>query len=306
MKPWTVLSVLFVAAALARCANGPPDVEGLQPINGTELFVKTMGEGETILVVHGGPGFGHSYFLPQMAELATDHRLVFYDQRASGRSSADLEPDEITLDRFIGDIEGLREFLRVERMHLMGHSFGGMLAMQYAVRHSDRLHSLMLINSTAASSEYMGRVNQRLMERLSDEARQRQAELAASESLRRGDPETILQFMKILLSANFHDPDKVEQLNLSFPADYRARSERLQALAGDIREFDIYARLGEIRCPVLIVSGDSEVLPEEATRRIRDSIPGSQWRVLTDCGHFPFVECNDEFQSTLREFLGNL
>ena len=306
MNPRRVLAVLLAVAAVARCVSAPPDVEGLQPINGTQLFVKTIGTGEPILIVHGGPGFDHSYFLPQMAELATDYRLVFYDQRVSGRSSADLEPDEITLERFIGDIEGLREFLGVERMHLMGHSFGGMLAMHYALRHPDRLHSLVLVSSTAASSEYMGRVNQLLFERLSPEARQRQAELAESEAFKRGEPDAIGQFMQVLLSANFYDPGKVEQLNLSFPADFRARSEQLQALAGDLSEYDIYPRLGDIRCPTLIVRGDSEVLPEEAIERIRDAIPGSQLHVLVDCGHFPFVECNDQLQATLREFLGNL
>ncbi len=306
MNSRMMLSLLLAVAALARCANVPSDVEGLQQINGTQLFVKTMGRGEPLIIVHGGPGFDHSYFLPQMAELAADYRLVFYDQRVSGRSSADLEPDEITLEEFIGDIEGLREFLGVERIHLMGHSFGGMLAMQYALRHPDRLHSLMLVNSTAASSEYMGQVNQLLSERLSPEARRRQAEIAESEAFKQGEPDAIREFMLVLLSANFHDPGKVEQLNLSFPDDFMARSERLQALAGDLSEYDLYPMLGEIHCPTLIVRGDSEVLPEEATDRIRDAIPGSQMHVLADCGHFPFVECNDQLQATLREFLGNL
>ena len=305
MRPFPTLSVLFVVA-LAGCADAPSEIEGLQEINGTRLFVKTMGQGEPIVIVHGGPGFDHSYFLPQMAELATDHRLVFYDQRVSGRSSADLAPDQITLENFIEDIEALRQFLGVERIHLMGHSFGGMLAMQYAVRHPERLSSLILVNTTAASSEYAGQVNQLLSQRLSPEARQRQAELAGSEAFQRGDPEAIQQFMKILISANFHDPAKVEELNLSFPADFLKRSERLQALTPDLTAYDIYDRLGEIRCPTLILRGDSEVLPEDATVRIRDAIPGSEMRVLVDCGHFPFVECNDQLQAALREFLDEL
>ena len=306
MNPRMVLPVLLAVAALVRCVNVPPDVEGLQPINGTQLFVKTIGTGEPILIVHGGPGFDHSYFLPQMAELATGYRLVFYDQRVSGRSSADVQPDEITLERFIGDIEGLREFLGVERVHLMGHSFGGMLAMHYALRHPDRLHSLMLVSSTAGSNEYLDRVNQLLLERLSPEARRQQAELAESEAFKRREPDAIRQYMQFLLSANFHDPAKVDQLNLSFPADYGTRSEQLQALAGDLSEYDIYPRLEGISCPTLIVRGDSELLPVEAIERIRDAIPRSQMHVLDDCGHFPFVECNDQLQATLREFLGNL
>lgn len=301
-----MLPVLIAVAALAGCADAPKEIEGLHKINGTKLFVKTMGEGEPIVVVHGGPGFDHAYFLPQMAELATDYRLVFYDQRVCGRSSADLEPDEITLEEFIEDIDGVRELLGVERIHLMGHSIGGMLAMQYALRHPDRLRSLILVNSTAASSEYVGQVNQLLSERLSPEARQRQKEIAASEAFTRGEPDAIREFMLVLLSANFHDPGKVEQLNLFFPDDFMARSERLQALGRDLTEFDIYPRLGEIDCPTLIVRGESEVLPEEATDRIRDAIPGARMEVLVDCGHFPFVECNDQLQATLREFLGNL
>ena len=300
------LPMVLATAALPLNAAEARIEEGLRDLGGVALFVKTVGEGEPIVLVHGGPGFDHSYFLPGMAELADDFRLVFFDQRVSGRSPADLEPEQITLSRFVGDIEALRRFLGVKRIHLLGHSFGGLLAMHYAVSHPERLRSLMLVNSTAASSEYVDEVNRLLQERLSEEDRQRRRELAQSEALERGEPAAIRELLGIVLSANFHDPGKATDLELYVGGDFAARSQKLQNLASDLAEFDLYPRLGEIRAPTLIVRGRAEVLPREATERIHAAIPGSRLAELEDCGHFPFGECNDRLQSVLRAFLGSL
>ena len=101
---------LFAATILATASCDFTDQEitvesGLRNINGTELFVKTMGKGEPILIVHGGPGLSHDYYLPHLDTLAQDHQLIFYDQRVSGASSMNVDSSNITLDAFIKDIE---------------------------------------------------------------------------------------------------------------------------------------------------------------------------------------------------------
>ncbi len=299
------LSFLVVATlvAAAACRSEPLVSEGLREINGTQLFVASYGTGEPIVVVHGGPGFDHSYFLPRLADLASDRRVIFYDQRASGRSSADVPADTVSLDNFMADLDGIRESFGLERMHLLGHSFGGMLAMQYAIRYPERVRSLMLVNSTAASSEYLAQVNQTMMERMTPANRERRNELMQSEGLQNREPAAVEEFLRILLSANFHDPEAVARLSLYVPEDIGPRSELLQGLQGDLATYDIHDRLSLIRSPTLIVRGASEALPRDATERIQAGIPDSRQIELEDCGHFPFVECPDALTEALQDFL---
>ncbi len=108
--------------------------EGFTQINGTQLFYKIIGKGTPIVILHGGPGLDHSYLLPQMAELAKTHKLIFFDQRASGKSSVDSDTNSTTMKNLVEDVEGIRKAFKLGKMNLMGHSWGGLLAMFYAIR----------------------------------------------------------------------------------------------------------------------------------------------------------------------------
>ena len=299
-----LLAALVLTAVSAQAQT--PDAEGLRQINGTRLWVAVHGDGDPLLVVHGGPGWDHRYLLPRLADLADEHRLVFYDQRASGRSSADVPPGSVSLEIFLQDLEGVREALGIERMHLLGHSFGGLLAMQYAVRHPERVRSLVLLNSTAASSEYAQQVGQIMRERLTPERQEQLLEVAQSEAMQRGEAAAIDEYMRILLAANFHDPQAVSRLPLYFGDDFSARSGLLQGLQADLAAYDLHDRLAVIHSPTLVVRGDSEALPRAATDRIVAAIPGARLVELEACGHFPFVECPDEMTAALRAFLRGL
>ena len=92
-------------------------------------------------MVHGGPGLDESYFHPGIDPLSAKYKLISYDQRGSGRSQGTLDTSMLTLDQYVEDIEGLRKSLQIEKMHLMGHSFGGLLSLLYASKYSENLLS---------------------------------------------------------------------------------------------------------------------------------------------------------------------
>ena len=153
------LLILTVTAAsiclgLGACSSSAPDRQGgLTPINGTRLFVHREGVGEPAIVIHGGPVLDHGYLQPYLAPLGDELEIVFYDQRLSGRSDGVVDNASVRLDTFVDDIEALRQALGLERVHLIAHSWGGLLAMKYATAHSSQLRSLVLLNpmpSTAA------------------------------------------------------------------------------------------------------------------------------------------------------------
>jgi proline-specific peptidase len=106
--------------------------EGSCSVNGTSLYYRIEGDGDPVVVLHGGPGMSHEYLLPHLAFLADGHRLIFYDQRASGNSPIEVPPESVNIENFVRDLEGIRACFEIERVTLLGHSWGGLLAMHYA------------------------------------------------------------------------------------------------------------------------------------------------------------------------------
>jgi len=150
-----IIYLLFVSF-LFNCEQKPKTPffeQGTKQINGTNLYYKIIGNEEPVLIIHGGPGLSHDYFLPGLENLSKNHKLIFYDQRASGKSDMNINSESITLDNFIKDIDELRANLGIEKINLMAHSWGGILAMQYALKYPNNIKSLILVNSVGANSE---------------------------------------------------------------------------------------------------------------------------------------------------------
>ena len=106
------------------------------PVKGGRLYVREIGSGTPVVVLHGGPDFNHKYLLPELDDLASRFRLIYYDQRGRGKSSADVSADEITIESEVDDLDQLREHFGLDELSLLGHSWGSLLAMEYASRHS--------------------------------------------------------------------------------------------------------------------------------------------------------------------------
>jgi proline iminopeptidase len=109
-----------------------------------DLFLREVGAGRPILVLHGGPDFDHTYLRPELDVLAGSFRLVFYDQRGRGRSGN----GDVSLVSELADADAVRAEAGAERVAVLGHSWGGLLAAEYAVRHPERVSHLILLNTS--------------------------------------------------------------------------------------------------------------------------------------------------------------
>jgi len=134
--------------------------ERFVPVDGAEVYVRQIGAGHPIVVLHGGPDFDHSYLVPELDELAESSRLVYYDQRGRGRSAAGVRPEDVTIDTEIDDLDQLRRQLQLGRIAVLGHSWGGVLAVEYATRHPEHVSHLILMNTAPASGRDADRVRQ--------------------------------------------------------------------------------------------------------------------------------------------------
>src|SRR5215216_5977120 len=110
----------------------PSAREGTVPAGDAELFFRETGNGQPIVVLHGGPDFDHTYLLPELDRLSDAYRLIYYDQRGRGRSTKGVQPEDVTIQSDVEDLERLRVCFQLETVALLGHSWGGILALEYA------------------------------------------------------------------------------------------------------------------------------------------------------------------------------
>jgi len=307
MKSAAITVILIFLGGCTKTETSSPVKEAVLEINGTRIYTKIIGEGEPIIFVHGGPGLDHSYFLPHVENFAKDYQLIFFDQRLGGRSSfEDIDSTEITLAHFVDDIEGVRGALNLEKVHLLGHSFGGIFAMKYALKYPENLKSLLLTSSTAASQEYVATVNQLMNERLTDELRQARTDLMSTNAFKSAEPATMANLSRITFTPNFFHQHLADSLNIYIPKHFAVRQAKLSYLMPEVANMNFYEDLVNVKCPTLVLRGKNEILPLEATTRIHEKIPNSKLTVLENCGHFPFLDCKSDFDAELTSFLNSL
>src|SRR5712692_8615622 len=131
-------------SAAAQQANVYPVHEGFVDANGVLIYYMEMGRGAPLMVAHGGPGASHDYFLPYLLPLARHNRLIFIDERGSGRSQKLEDAKAYTVENMVEDVEAVRQALGLGKISLLGHSYGGALAQAYALKYQRNLSHLIL------------------------------------------------------------------------------------------------------------------------------------------------------------------
>ncbi len=295
------------AIADAPAEKSPPQTtikDGYLDVNGTRLYYKTMGTGDPIVVLHGGPGFDHRQFLPYIWDLAEKHEVILYDQRGTGMSSGPVDAASINIETFIADIEGIREAFGIEKMNLLGHSFGGVLAMHYAIEHPDKLESLILCSTTASEKSFDEMRTTYEANRLAEDTELLE-QIYTSEAFQNNDPEAIERFWRVFFKPYFADQSLVSELDLKFTKNTIENSNAVAGLLMEsIGKFDLHDALkAAVKCPTLVIHGDADPLPAKCAERIHQSIDGSKLVIAADSGHWLFVDATETFTSSILEFL---
>jgi len=194
-----------------------------------------------------------------MDRLSDSYRLIYYDQRGRGKSRGELRLEDVSIERYIEDLDSLRRHLQLDSVAILGHSWGGHVAMQYALHHPDRVSHMILMNTAPASHEdYLLIRQQRLRRRAAHE--ERLNALESSPRYREGDPEAVAEYYEIVFGTAFKRPELIKRLNLRWTKEDvlrgRAIEERLMEGLYWSEGFTIVPRLKQLRTPTLIIHGD--------------------------------------------------
>ncbi len=280
---------------------------------GYETWCRVVGEGDAagklpVVCLHGGPGGTHDYLEPLEALAETGRRAVFYDQLGCGKS--DLPGDEslYTVELFVDEIGAVREALGLDRIHVFGNSWGGMLAMEYALTQPAGLASLILASSPASIPQWVhetGRLRAQLPAEV-QETLSRHEDAGTTD-----DPEyeqACMAFYVRHVCRVVPWPDCVNR-SFEFLASHGLVYQTMNGpsefhVTGTLREWSVVDRLGEIRVPTLVVTGEHDEATPAINRTVSEGIPGARSVVYPNASHMAHVEDPAGYIRLLDEFLG--
>lgn len=307
----TVLLGLTAASllhsAVPTIAEAQRARQGLLSLEDARIFYEVVGSGgEPIVVLHGGPGLDHGYLQPGLDVLANRHEVIYFDQRGTGRSSAELDPGVINLDRFVDDVEQLRIALGHERITVLGHSFGALLALEYAFRHEESTRAVILMNPVEPGQRFAEATAERMASRMLAEDSLELSELRAREGFAARDAATLSQVYRVAFRQVMRDRSRIDDLSLELSGVTARNGQDVAALlGGSLGEVDWWDRVRTLQAPTLVLHGRYDGPPEAMARELADAVPVGTLAIL-DSGHFPYVEDRDGLVSAVSAFFTGL
>lgn len=280
------------------------ETDKMVDINGAKIFCKTLGDGEPLVIVHGGPGLAHDYLFDPFKQLSDNYKLIFYDQRGCGKSQEFNEGESSTMETMVEDLEGVRKEFKLEKMNLVGQSWGAVIAFNYIFKYPDRVKYLILLEPAPGSSEYIQNVQQTIMSRLSKEEIERLVKISQSPDLRTS-PELFKEFMNIRMKTYFYNSTYASKKNFNYFDTERVKKFfASSALFGPyLMSYSLYDKMRNISCPTLIIHGDYDVIPTEAIERMGKEIKNAEVHIVKECGHFVHIEKPEFYFNTIRSFI---
>ena len=318
------ISVFFIALSLCVVADaqGGDSAEGYaKPSEGyivtpdkVRIFYKIVGQGtETLVAVHGGPGNSLESIRPDFEPMAKNRRVIYYDQRGQGRSELLKDGRKLGYEQHVADLEAVRQYFKLEKMTLIGNSWGGLLASLYAVAHPDRIERMIL---DSAASPTKGLLND-----MDDEISRRMQKLYKPEQLARTsaigrpdawlkakDPiaicrEFYLTVLRVYTYSQTLDGNFKGDVCAGGPESVRQQRTVNAHLWQSLGDYDLMPKLDVVKAPVLVIHGAADVIPLRSSEFWAFGYPHARLFVIQKSGHISQAEAPDVFFPAIETFL---
>ncbi|WP_462259537.1 proline iminopeptidase [Vagococcus teuberi] len=284
--------------------------EGYMPFLEYQTYYRIVGEASEktpLLLLHGGPGSTHNYF-ELLDELADDGRqLIMYDQLGCGLSSIPNKPELWTAKTWLDELITLREYLGLERVHILGQSWGGMLLIKYMCDKEPSGVDSIILSSTLSSAELWKQEQHRLIKLMDEKEQEAIAYAEANNDFSK------LEYLKANdLFMQRHAGDMPTKISPEPLRRQKTRGEQAYLYAwgpneffpmGTLKTFDYTAQLHQIKVPALIISGADDLCTPVIAKTMYDEIPNATWELFQHSRHMPFVEERDKYINILASWL---
>jgi len=279
---------------------------GFVEVKGFRLFYKTFGTGDEILLcLHGGPGATHQYLL-SLGELGDDRlKVVMYDQLGVGESEKPKDTSLFTIEYGAEEVEAFRKAMNLGKVNLFGSSYGGALALQYALKYQANIKKLIIAGGMASIPETIAEMN-RLKATLPKDVRDTLAKYEARYAFLHPEYlKAVEVFYRNFVCRLPQWPDEVTRAfnDMSIPVYWTMNGPNEFTIIGNWKEWDITARLGEIKVPTLVTVGRYDEVTPKVAETIHKGIAGSKLVVFENSGHLTMWDEKENYLKTLREFL---
>jgi proline iminopeptidase len=326
MKKLFLLPVLALMSLSPFVVAAPPNSsaanvyairEGYVDANGVMIYYKIFGHGKPLLIVHGGPGASHDYFLPYLTPLARHNELIFIDERGSGRSQSLEDASGYTVENMVEDVEAVRQALGLGQISLLGHSYGGVLAQAYALKYQKNLSHLIL-GSAFSSTKAINEVFVRMKEKMPADVREHIDKMESAGLYGHGKDYEKNRYTAEYMNAAWGegyfpyiyrkhpDPnyDPVDNGKMSWDL-YREMwgSHGEFVIDGNLKSVEYTDRLSTVKVPTLILVGDHDESDPSMSQVMHEKIAGSKLVILPESGHMTFVDQPAMFEKAVEDFL---
>ncbi|WP_223034070.1 alpha/beta fold hydrolase [Hanstruepera marina] len=268
------------------------------------LFYKTIGQGKPIIVLHGGPGgyFNHDY--PYLKDLSKNYKLIFFDQRGTGKSSCEINENEIKTAKFIQDINVVSDSLDIKKINLLGVSWGGLLSMMYTIENPQKVDKILLIGTAGLEKESLAGMNNNLNERL----KQTDVDsfMALENSINDTNRVTLREKQaKILYKAYVKNKDILDTLQLNLDSNTAKFQSKINPMIWkELRDkdYNFYPELKSLKNELLVIHGEYDPIPTIYSQKIVDQMLNARMKLMEKIGHMPHIEANTQTLEIINNF----
>jgi proline-specific peptidase len=281
--------------------------QGFIPVPGGNVWFKRVGGGPglPLLVIHGGPGLPHNYLI-SLERLADEREVIFWDQLGCGNSACPPNTSLWTMERSVAEMDAVVKALGLNRFHVFGNSWGGMLAQQYALDVTSGAASLTISNSVASIPQFSKRVA-RLKSELDPATQCAIDRHEAAGTTHSAEYRAAMRTWNETYVCRVRPyPTELEDAFRNSGTEIGETMFGLSAfrIVGPIRDWDVFDRLAEITLPTLVVAGRFDDCAPEHMREMHRRIAGSRFELFESSAHMPFIEEPERFDQVMRDFLG--
>ncbi len=280
--------------------------EGYIPVTGGRIWYQIVGSGDAtpLLVLHGGPGVPHDYLEP-LADLADERPVIFYDQLGCGKSD---RPDDVSLwriERFAEEVGQVRQALGLTQVHLLGHSAGTMVALDYLLGQPVGVMSLIQVGPILSVPRFLADIN-RLYATLPEEVF---AAVQRHEAAGTMDSEKYQQAVEVYsrryMNRVWPKPESSQRASqgVGVQVVHTVVGPYELQVTGNLKDYDRTDRAHELKLPTLFICGRYDPCTPEETARYHRLVDGSELVILEQSSHSPFDEEREPFMQVVRDFL---